>query len=153
VGRVAEALALYRTFNARQPDFVTALDVEFPRELARVGRARQILYRSDKWRSDGVATYYVHPYESEVDCLVRPEGTLERVVVRAWPTEAVQLGECIEVAAEAQDGGFRSVKPPAGTLLCATPDGRSLLFVHPRHGILGALTGGRQRITDRGVEG
>lgn len=153
MGRVAEALALYRTFNARQPDFVTAVDLTFPDELGRVGWARQILYRSDKWRSNGIATYYLHPYESDVECLVIPEGPGQRVRVRAWPTEAVKLGECIEVAAESLSGEFRAIRPPDGTLLCATPDGRSLLLVHPRHGVLGALTGGRQRITDRGIEG
>lgn len=153
MGKVAKALALYRTFNAREPDFVSAVDVAFPKRLADAGQVRKILYRSDKWRADGVESNYIHPYESAVRCLVRWQSGLRPLEVRAWPRELVQLGVCVDLEVERNDGEMQYGNFPDGTLACATPDGRSLVLLHLEHGILGALTGGRQRITDRGIEG
>jgi hypothetical protein len=153
MGKVADALALYRTFNAREPDFVSAVDVCLPDRLADAGYARQILYRSNKWRTDGVASDYLHRYESAVRCLVRWEDGLPPVLIKAWPRELVHLGFCLDLEVETAEGTVRYGNLPNDTLLCATPDGQSLVLLHLEHGILGALTGGRQRITDRGIEG
>jgi hypothetical protein len=153
MGQVARSLALYKTFNAREPDFVTALsDLTLPDRLALLGTAKQILYRSDKWRSDGKASSYVHPYESDVKCYVPWQEGVVPVTVRAWPGELVQLGHCIELEIETPDKQRLFVRPQDGTLLCATPDGRTLVLLHLQFGLVGALTGGRQRVTDRGVE-
>jgi hypothetical protein len=153
MGQVARSLALYKTFNAREPDFVTALpDVPLPAQLALLGAAKKILYRSDKWRSDGRASLYVHPYESDVKCYVPWQEGLDPIAVRAWPGELVQLGHCVELEIETEGEQRIYVQPRDGTLLCATPDGRTLVLLHLRLGIVGALSGGRQRVTDRGVE-
>jgi hypothetical protein len=153
VGRVAESLSLYKTFNSREPDFVSALPhIRLPDRLGLVGRATKILYRSDKWRSDGRESFYVHPYESDVKCYVPWRTGLEPVGVRAWPGELVQLGHCVDIEFDEGNGRLGYLTPPKKTILCATPDGRTLVLLHLRQGILGALTGGRQRITDRGVE-
>jgi hypothetical protein len=153
MGHVAKSLALYKEFNAREPDFVTAVgDLRLPDRLGLIGRARQILYRSNKWRTDGKECFYIHPYESDVKCYVPWRAGLAEVAVRAWPRELVQLGHCVDVEVETTDSAVAYLTPPESTLLCATPDGRSLALLHLGHGIVGALTGGRQRITDRGIE-
>jgi hypothetical protein len=153
MGQVARALALYKEFNAREADFVTALDdIELPLQLSFVGTVRKILYRSDKWRSDGKESFYIHPYASAVQCYLPGREGLPLVAVRAWPRELVQLGYCVELEIEGRGRERIYFTPPEGTLLCATPDGRTLVLLHLRHGFVGALTGGRQRITDRGVE-
>lgn len=153
MGRVAESLALYKIFNSREPDFVSAIpDVKIPDRLGLLGRATKLLYRSDKWRSDGRESFYIHPYESDVKCYVPWRNGLDPVEVQAWPGELVQLGYCVEVEVDQGNGGLGYLTPPKDTILCATPDGRTLVLLHLRQGILGALTGGRQRITDRGVE-
>jgi hypothetical protein len=64
----------------------------------------------------------------------------------------VQLGHCIELEIETPDKQRLFIQPKDGTLLCATPDGRTLVLLHLQFGLVGALTGGRQRVTDRGVE-
>ena len=153
MGQVAKSLALYKAFNAREPDFVTALgDIELPSRLSHLGRASKILYRSDKWRSDGRESFYIHPYESDVACYVPQREDLPEVAVRAWPGELVQLGHCVELEIDRPGAGLAYLTPPTDTILCATPDGRSLVLLHLEQGIVGALTGGRQRITDRGIE-
>jgi hypothetical protein len=153
MGHVAKSLALYKEFNAREPDFVTAIgDIDLPTRLSLLGRASKILYRSDKWRSDGKESFYIHPYESDVRCYVPWRHDLPEVAVRAWPGELVQLGHCIDLEVARPDGSLVYLTPPEGTILCATPDGRSLVLLHPGQGILGALTGGRQRVTDRGID-
>lgn len=152
---VHEALSVYRTFQAKLPDFVTALDerIQFPRRLGSVGRAKRILYRSGKWRDDGAQHDYIHEYKTRVEfCEAYREG-LGPVRPPAWPRELVDLGECLEVEVEADDGKILYPTIPRGTLLCATPDGRTLVLLNLRRGILAALVGGAQRITDRGVEG
>lgn len=153
MGHVARSLALYKEFNAREADFVTAIEgVALPARLGLLGTAKKILYRSDKWRSDRKETFYIHPYESAVQCYVPWRKGLAATEVRAWPRELVQLGHCVDLEIERKAGDTIYFTPPEGTLLCATPDGRSLVLLNPGSGVLGALTGGRQRITDRGID-
>jgi hypothetical protein len=153
MGQVARALALYKEFNAREADFVTALEgITFPDRLALLGMAKKILYRSDKWRSDSKESFYIHPYESDVKCYVPWREGLAPVAVRAWPRELVQLGYCVDLEIDGSGGKTLYLTPPDDTLLCGTPDGRSLVLLHLRLGVVGALSGGRQRVTDRGIE-
>jgi hypothetical protein len=66
---VKKALDLYRAFQSKEPDFVTALDdaIAFPRAFGAIGRAVGIFYESSKWRRDGGETGFHHTYESAVD--------------------------------------------------------------------------------------
>lgn len=153
MGQVAKALTVYKTFNGREPDFVSAIaDVHLPDRLAFVGYATTIVYGSDKWRTDKRESLYFHPYESPVECYVPWRPGFEPVFVRAWPRELAHLGRCLDLEVERPDGTKTQLGPLDDTLLCGTPDGRSLVLLHPEQGIVGALTRGRQRLTDRGIE-
>jgi hypothetical protein len=150
-----QALALYETWSAREPDFVTALDaqVQFPSRWGASGKVRTIWYASDKWRSDGAAQLYVHPYDAPPDFCEPWCPGLRAVETGPTPREIVQLGECIAVEVARDRGGDPYPVLPDGTLLCAAPDGRMLVLAHPHHGIVAAIVGPGQRVTERGVEG
>lgn len=94
----------------------------------------------------------MHTYESPVAFAVPWRHGLSKVPsIKA--REFVQLGECAELEVVQRDGAKRVDVYPRHTRLCATPDGKSLVLIHLDLGFLGAITGGRQRITDRGIEG
>lgn len=152
---VHQALGVYRSFQAKEPDFVTALDerIRFPAKLGSVGRVKRLLYRSGKWRDDGKEYDYVHVYSTRVDFCEPYRTGLRPVRTPEWPRELVQLGRCLDAEVQADDGTLLYPELPGGTLLCGTPDGRSLVLLHLRRGILAAIVGSAQRITDRGVEG
>jgi len=152
---VRRALAIYRAFQARAPDFVTALDkrIQFPARIGSVGRVKRLLYRSAKWTDGEEEHAYIHDYESPVEfCEPWREG-LRAVKSPRWPRELVQLGSAVELELATHAGERAFVSPVRGTLLCATPNGRTLVLLHPGSGIVAALVGGEQRVTDRGVEG
>jgi hypothetical protein len=151
---VRKGLSLYETFHARPPDFVTALDsaIQLPEWLGVSGQALRIWYASDKWRKDGEAGLYVHPYESTVYlCEPWREGLRRLPSPRA--TVLVLLGLCVAVEVKRGAGDIAYPVLPDVTELCATEDGRSLVLLDRSTGILGAIVGEKQRITDRGIEG
>src|SRR5579871_1201617 len=152
---VHTALDLYRTFQAKEPDFVTALDeaVTFPPAFGAIGKAQIIWYGSSKWRGDGAETWYEHTYTSPVDFCEPWRDGLRAIESPERPDALVLLGRCIAVQVECDGGEVRFPRLPKGTLLTATPDGRALVLVDEQRGVLGALLGGSQRITDRGIEG
>lgn len=152
---VRRALGVYRSFQAKDPDWVSALDerIQFPSKLGLIGRVVKIIYQSGKWREDGLRHVYIHRYESGVKlCEAWREG-LAPVRAPEWPRELIELGELVEAEVEDAEGQVRYVRVPKATLLCATPDGKTVVLLHLRLGILAALVGGAQRITDRGIEG
>lgn len=155
MGPVKQAVDLYRTFQAKEPDHVTALDpaIQFPPRLGSAGLVKRLLYRSAKWRKDDGESFYIHDYETPVEYCEPWRTGLHPVRTPAWPREVVKLGDCIDLEVRAEEGGLFYPTVPKRTLLCATPDGRSLVLLHLKLGIVGALIGGRQRVTERGIEG
>lgn len=152
---VSAALEVYRSFQAKEPDIVTALDerIGFPKRLGSVGQVKRLLYRSSKWRKDGKEHDYVHVYSTPVELCEPYRDGLQPIRSPKWSRELVHLGTCLDVEVMAKGGKMIYPSLPSGTLLCGTPDGRSLVLLHLRRGILAALIGSAQRITDRGVEG
>jgi hypothetical protein len=151
---IREAVERYRTFTAKEPDFVTALEpnVQLPPRLGASGRARRIWYVSGKWRNDGGVGYYVHDYSTPVEFCEAFRPSLRPVVTPRWPKELALLGECIALEVE-RSGELAYPRLPSPTLLPSTPDGRALVLLGERRGILAVLLGGAQRITERGIEG
>lgn len=152
---VREALGVYRSFQAKEPDFVTALDgrFAFPARLGSVGTMKRLLYRSAKWRDDGKEHDYVHEYATAAQFCEAYRDGLRPVRTPKWPRELVHLGTCLDVEVVAADGALAYPTLPTGTLLCGTPDGRTIVLLHLRRGILAAIVGSGQRITERGIEG
>lgn len=95
----------------------------------------------------------MHEYATPVHfCEAYREG-LQPVRPPKWPRELVHLGVCLDVEVVTREGATAYPTLPFGTLLCGTPDGRTLVLLHLRRGILAAIVGSSQRITERGIEG
>ena len=144
------AVGMYETFHDRIPDRVLALPVKMPRSFGKVGRVALLAYRSAKWT--GRSHAYVHEYESDVwFCEPLPKGR-KRIAAGRWPRQLVELGEVMDVIV-AIDDGFARPRLGRGTRLCATPDGKRIVLYDPRRGIVAALLGPAQKVTERGIEG
>jgi len=150
-----EAEQVYEKFMARKADRVIPLsaEVKMPSRWGAIGQAIRLWYESWKWRTDGAVGFYVHTYESAVEFCEPWRAELRPVAGPKGVRELVYLGRCVGVEIMLDDGKVRYPELAPSTLLCATPDGRSLVFVDPKRGIRAALLGGAQTITAHGVEG
>jgi hypothetical protein len=149
-----QATALYERFHAKAPDAVFALPASItpPARLGDAGRLHLVLYRSAKWSKDGSAHLYVHTYDTDVRFCEPWRPGMKQFPTEPWPLELVELGEFVD-AAVARKGKWLHPVVPAGTRLCATPDGKRLALYHRHAGILAAIVGAQQRVTSRGIEG
>src|SRR5262249_48226019 len=153
MSQIASAVSLYRRFHAKDPDWVTGLPgVVLPLHLGEIGRMAFLAYRSAKWSEAGEEQNYIHEYRSDVRFFEPWRSGLRRVAAGPWPLELVQLGDCLAVVLEVS-GEFFQPAIRRGTNLVATPDGKRLALYEPVRGIVAVIQGGKQQITERGIEG
>jgi hypothetical protein len=64
---VDSAMDRYETFHAKKPIRIAELDHELPEEWVCVGDANAVMYRTDKWHSDGDDEDYKHLHDKGDD--------------------------------------------------------------------------------------
>lgn len=155
---------LWRTFHQKaNPSKIATLKNAkgvWPKEWFCVGRLETVYYHSDKWYEDQAYNYYHdtkaccwHPRIKRYEGLVEDDLGIVFPFARGFPTDLTVLGECIGWDLIGADGKIKSAETDSGELLCAAPDGRVLVSLHPRHGVSAVLSGRDLRVEARGIVG
>lgn len=159
------AQRVYRDFMDLDPQGAYDRTVPWPDAPRRIGRATEIVYRSDKWERPKVHDYY-HPFSSAVDVVVdathplcphRAFGTAGRA---ARPVRKVaRLGDVLELELEYPDGRRVRRRLERGRRLGASPElcgvrrqGRDALYLLDPAGVI-VLRGGELEIRPEGITG
>jgi len=176
------AMDRYEIFHDKTPIRVAELDHDVPTEWVRVGDALGVMYRTDKWKSDGTDEDYKHlhdagddkPYpvakgvrfyepaaeapRSRVGRQRRSSARGQRLPV-ARPKAIALLGYCLGVFIRRDDDGETYEVNPRGCYLFSSPSGNLLLLYSPQKqpdgssGFLGAMAGGKLRVLKDGIDG
>lgn len=162
-----KALDRYQTFHAKSPIRVAELAHDLPTRWTCVGDGLAVMYRTDKWKKDGVDEDYKHlhdkrdgqPYERmkgvrfyEPD----PRGTRLPVPI---PKAITLLGYCLGAFLRKDSDGHEYETNPRGCYLFSAPDGHSLFIYSPgkqsdgSDGFMAALVGGNLRVLKDGIDG
>jgi hypothetical protein len=110
------AMHRYNVFHAKDPIRVAELDHDIPKSWRCVGDALAVMYRTDKWKPDGVDEDYKHLHD-------KTEGT-------SYPVgKGVRFYEPASEAAKSRVDGSagRAKVSKAGNLPVSTPEAISLL--------------------------
>lgn len=152
--KIKKAQANYEMWHQKDPKRVTRQKRSLPEKMCKVGKAREILYRSAKWEPKNHE--YIHDFDSHpsVYCeyaLGDEEATHATSTLLGSITSVplTHLGECIELVIETNDGE-EYVFPLSGKpKLCATVDKKSVVILD-RAGII-VVRGGKMVVESRGI--
>jgi len=161
-------------FKDRVCDSSDDVIVQWPEKAVLLGRAIEIVYRSDKWmdkdeKADRSHQDYYHPFDTEVDVLVAADSPLasepgtnglrSRRLTKP-PKHVAQLADALEVIYESACGlGQRTIECEAGPSLGDSPpllafrrNGEDTLVV-PLHDGAVVLRGGQLDVRPEGITG
>ena len=154
-----KAIRMFRRFHTRdwrgEGDFHP--DLTIPDTAVRLGRAKNVCYRSDKLnpedgRDEGWIDY-IHEHDAGVHvyCPVgRGSGGEGITTVPAWIRNVDQLtwlGQCLSFA---YDGGEAKATAPLPELY-AIPSGKALLVIQSKRRLLALIWGGQLNVERRGI--
>ena len=161
-------------FKDRRCDSADDALVQWPDEPVVLGRAIEIVYRSDKWmtkadKAERDYQDYYHPFDSKVDVIVCASSPLaqERGVrklrkrrVTKPPPHVAQLADALELIYESASGlGRRSIDIEAGPTLGDSPPllafrrgGQDTLIVSLHDGAI-LIRGGDLDVRPEGITG
>lgn len=163
------AMSRYKTFHAKDPIRVAELSHDLPARWRVVGDALAVMYRTDKWKKDGVDEDYKHlhdkgdnqPYEElkgvRIYEPVKGGGGTSLPVSR--PRAMTLLGYCLGVFVRKDSDGEIYEANPRGTYLFCSPSGDMLALYSPHSqsngdkGFLAVMAGGNLRVLKDGIDG
>lgn len=151
--KIKKAQANYEMWHQKDPKRVTRQKRSLPEKMFRVGKVKEILYRSAKWETKNHD--YIHSgctasayCESAIGSEKATHSTAT-LIGSVTSVPLTHLGECLELVLELNDGE-EYVYPLSGKpKLCSTVDGKAFVVLD-RGGIIVAR-GGKMRITSRGI--
>ncbi len=161
------AMDRYETFHAKAPIRVAELAHNLPDRWEPVGDALAVMYRTDKWKKDGVDEDYKHLHDKsdgkEYDRLkgvrfFEPARNGRRLPVRK-PQALTLLGYCLGAFVRKDDDGQEYETNPRGCYLFCSPSGDALYLYSPDEqsdgssGFLAAAVGGNLRVLRDGIDG
>jgi hypothetical protein len=161
-----KAMDRYETFHAKKPIRLIELEHELPTGWEHKGDALAVMYRTDKWKSDGTDEDYKHLHDAgddkpyEINRGVRiyePKRGGQRLPV-ARPKALALLGYCLGAFVRQRDGEIYETNP-RGCYLFSSPSGNLLLLYSPdkqpdgSSGFLAAMAGGNLRVLKDGIDG
>lgn len=162
------AMRRYETFHAKQPIRVTELVHDLPTSWVCIGDGLAVMYRTDKWKKDGVDEDYKHlhdagdnkPYPATKGVrFYEPATRGQRGVRLPTPKAITLLGYCLGAFVRKDSDGHEYETNPRGCYLFAAPDGHTLYLYSPdkqpdgSSGFLAALHGGKLRVLKDGIDG
>lgn len=163
------AFAIYKLWTEKEPDVssmwrdpVTQRTVDWDElQFAQLGRAKDILYISDKWEADGVLERYHHPFDTlpAVYCATEDAEGKERPLAQlvgepVSKAKALQLVllAVVEELVVVREGKtnltlrYKDDPPP----LCSTRDKKGLVIITKDRGPI-FVRGGQMTVTSRGI--
>jgi hypothetical protein len=164
------AMSRYETFHAKLPIRVAELAHDIPTRWEEVGDALSVMYRTDKWKKDGVDEDYKHlhdksdgqPYE-RLKGVRFYEPAQHRRSGRSLPVKTPKaltlLGYCLGFFVRKDDDGQEYETNPRGCYLFCSPSGDALYLYSPDEqpdgdsGFLAAAVGGNLRVLKDGIDG
>jgi len=163
------AMNRYETFHAKLPIRVAELAHDIPDRWESVGDALAVMYRTDKWKKDGVDEDYKHlhdksdgqPYDAMKGVrFYEPSrsGSGRRLPV-SKPKALTLLGYCLGFFVRRDDDGQEYEVNPRGCYLFCSPSGDALYLYSPDEqpdgdsGFLAAAVGGNLRVLKDGIDG
>lgn len=161
------AMARYKTFHAKDPIRVAELSHDLPRKWKPVGDALAVMYRTDKWKKDGVDEDYKHLHDKSDDKpydvgkgvrIYEPSSRGGRLPV-AEPQALTLLGYCLGVFVRKDGDEAIYEANPRGSYLFSSPAGDMLAIYSPHKqsdgssGFLAVLAGGNLRVLKDGIDG
>jgi hypothetical protein len=139
---------VYQDWHDRPPEDRREVPLQRGNGLRLLGTAKEIFYRSDKWKPRGSRKQrYVHPFESDVKVY---EGCPKGL------STAAELGvvEYLDFTRDGQDQTLDFTTAPRLPVMAgAASGGPVLVLVDESTGQCWTLRGGRLRITPRGITG
>lgn len=170
------AMGRYETFHAKAPIRVAELDHDLPSKWVCVGDCVAVMYRTDKWKKDGVDEDYKHlhdkadetPYEVgegvrfyEAADLADPsdsDASPVRLPVKR-PKALTLLGYFLGAFVRKDVDGEMYEVNPRGCYLMASPSGDMLAVYSPNEqsdgssGFLAISAGGNLKVLKDGIDG
>jgi hypothetical protein len=152
---INKGVKVYQEWHAKDPSDIVKIKVPhgLPNEVASVGKALQIAYRSGKWKKGNSTDDYEHDTKSSDPPTIYHEtgdGRVRAVSSFLKNDVIVHLGECLEIIGEDLDGEPLEIdigkKLPK--LVC-TSDYRTLIILHKEGPIF--INGGTMKVTERGI--
>jgi hypothetical protein len=161
------AMSRYETFHAKAPIRVAELAHELPDRWDVVGDALAVMYRTDKWKKDGVDEDYKHlhdkgddkPYEALKGVRFYEPSRSGRRLPVSKPKAITLLGYCLGFFVRKDDDGQEYETNPRGCYLFCSPSGDALYLYSPDEqadgssGFLAAAVGGNLRVLKDGIDG
>lgn len=156
----------WRMWHQKEPRELVEATYDFPEELQPVGKAKRILYSSDKWEEDGDFYTYFHDFDSHPTVYApsrsawakRANGARAKPldVARALnvnhvddPQQLPLLAKTLELIITDVDGKKQSRKFRGETPLCCTSDLKTLVILASDGPII--IRGGQMVVTERGI--
>lgn len=165
---VDAAMDRYEVFHAKAPIRIAELDHDLPTSWAPIGDCLAVMYRTDKWKPDGVDEDYKHlhdkkddqPYEVRKGVrLYEPVRGRGRRLPVAAPKAITLLGYCLGVFVRKDEDQEIYESNPRGCYLFSSPKGDILYLYSPdkqrdgSSGFLAAMCGGNLRVLKDGIDG
>lgn len=124
--------------------------------LCVVGRAVNVVYRSNKWEKDRQWYDYVHDFETPVHVIQEYDACAEKYEQEIEiPDKLTFLGFCVGFEIQDMTTGERmtaQLEPHKEFKLACSPDG-DMLVIFSKAGEFAFFVGEDLRITERGIEG
>jgi hypothetical protein len=161
---MSRAITKYVQFHQHDPKKVAtfAREIVIPATASWVGKAKNVLYRSDKLNpSTGIDEGwidYIHDHDAGVNTYRFDRGSAAVGVERTVPAthrnadELVWLGQCLGFDYIDHDGGVQVAKGtrPLPDLFCS-PSGRCLYIIQSKRTLIAMVWGGKLGVEPRGI--
>jgi hypothetical protein len=172
------AYTLYNVFHKKVPLRVAELEHDFPKSVVHVGDALAVMYRTDKWKEDGVDEDYKHLHDEDEERAYKPGHGVKlylptKLVPRGLggrsmrppvqPSQGIALlGKCLGFFARlTATGEIVEIDRLKHSYLFSIPSGKMLAVYAEKpepnqegaRGFLAILAGGKLRVIKDGIDG
>lgn len=168
----------YEIFHKKQPIRVVELDHDLPKQLVDVGDALAVMYRTDKWKPDGVDEDYKHLHDKSEDKPYEPGEGVKLYIPQKlvpsgvsgkrsgppvrYPQSLTLLGKSLGFFVRLADTGeIMEIDRLKHSYLFSSPSGNMLAVYAAKPepnqdgavGFLCVMAGGRLRVIEDGIDG
>ena len=158
---VEKSVKNYELWHQKHPDRVVRMSNKHldEKDFCTIGRAVQIIYKSDKWEEDGNVFTYDHDFSSapSVYCpashvdIVGGYRHRNNLLGHAHtnPFPATMLAHVVSLDVMDAEGEIFALTGVSKARLLCTPDRKALII--PTRSTVFIIRGGKMRVTERGI--